>query len=123
MTSASRESDYVKALAAHVQGGGEEALSRAYDIGRCALVDGLGLLDMATMHHEALSSMPATWDRGAAIPCCRHRRQRLVVHRRHVEQSQAVDQCAAPDVVCATEGLLAAALDMSSERLHVVALA
>lgn len=57
MSGVPRAHDYVLALAAHIGGGGEEGLSRAYQIGRCALVDGLGVLDMATMHHEALLSL------------------------------------------------------------------
>lgn len=39
---------------------GEAALERAYELGRRALGDGLGALDMARLHHRALiASMPA----------------------------------------------------------------
>ncbi|HET6582131.1 MAG TPA: phosphatase RsbU N-terminal domain-containing protein, partial [Nannocystaceae bacterium] len=52
-----REDEYATALAAHIQHPGEAALSRAYDIGRSALVEGLGLLEVAAIHHHALLAL------------------------------------------------------------------
>jgi two-component system sensor histidine kinase UhpB len=46
---------YADALQAKLGEGGEGVLHRAYEIGRRAMADGLGLLEMATMHHEALA--------------------------------------------------------------------
>jgi len=52
------ERDYASALADFVSGTGEEALNRAYLIGRRAASAGIGLLDMATLHHQALAELP-----------------------------------------------------------------
>lgn len=38
----------------YLGGSGEAALKRAYELGRRALSDGLGVLDVARLHHEAL---------------------------------------------------------------------
>lgn len=46
--------EYESALGAYVTGGGEDALRRAYDLGRRALDDGLGVLHVAVLHHEAV---------------------------------------------------------------------
>jgi DNA-binding NarL/FixJ family response regulator len=35
-------------------GGGETSLQRAYELGRQAITAGMGLLDMAAVHHQAL---------------------------------------------------------------------
>jgi light-regulated signal transduction histidine kinase (bacteriophytochrome) len=51
---------YGAALAKHLSGSGEAALNKAYQLGREALSDGLGILDMAMMHHEALHTLRAT---------------------------------------------------------------
>jgi light-regulated signal transduction histidine kinase (bacteriophytochrome) len=46
--------EYTIALQAYLQGSGEDALSRAYDLGREALASGLGVLDIATIHRDAV---------------------------------------------------------------------
>jgi|AraplaMF_Col_mMF_1032025.scaffolds.fasta_scaffold00081_77 light-regulated signal transduction histidine kinase (bacteriophytochrome) len=45
---------YAVALKSHFTGPDDSALTRAYELGRAALNDGLGVLDMATLHAEAL---------------------------------------------------------------------
>lgn len=50
--------DYAAALAEYLTGGGEAALTRAYELGRKAATSGLGILDLALLHHEALSKLP-----------------------------------------------------------------
>jgi signal transduction histidine kinase len=45
---------YLRALEDFLNDGGEAALARAYELGRQAVIDGLGVLDMAALHHEAL---------------------------------------------------------------------
>jgi signal transduction histidine kinase len=47
--------DYVNWLRAHLATAGEGPLSHAYEIGRQALAAGLGVLDVATLHDEALA--------------------------------------------------------------------
>lgn len=46
--------DYRQALREYFEGGGEEALLRAYQIGRSGMAAGLGVLEMAAVHQEAL---------------------------------------------------------------------
>lgn len=46
-------------------GEGERALQRAYDLGREALTEGLGVLDLAAAHQEALESVLGTAGRPA----------------------------------------------------------
>jgi len=46
--------DYASALAGHLEGAGEAALHRAYEIGRRAIAEGRGVLDVVAVHHEAL---------------------------------------------------------------------
>jgi signal transduction histidine kinase len=49
---------YKVALESHLRGeGGEGALNAAYELGRKAYVDGLGVLEMAKVHHAALSHL------------------------------------------------------------------
>lgn len=48
---------YRSALRDYVTGGGEGALQRAYDLGRRALDEGLGVLQMASLHHDAMQSV------------------------------------------------------------------
>jgi two-component system NtrC family sensor kinase len=43
---------YLSSIRAHVLDAGEESLSHAYDLGRKALSDGLGLLDVLTLYDE-----------------------------------------------------------------------
>jgi two-component system, NarL family, sensor histidine kinase UhpB len=47
-------SRYTAALKEYLREGGEAALQHAYELGRSALTDGLGILEMATVHHHAL---------------------------------------------------------------------
>lgn len=47
--------DYRHTLERFLDGAGEDALSRAYEIGRKALADGLGILDVASIHHDAVT--------------------------------------------------------------------
>jgi PAS domain S-box-containing protein len=54
---------YASALSKYVSGAGEAALAEAYALGRHATAQGIGILDMVTVHHEALlglmSQLPA----------------------------------------------------------------
>lgn len=45
---------YAAALKEYLLWGGESALQRAYQLGRRALADGLGVLEMAAVHHQAM---------------------------------------------------------------------
>jgi light-regulated signal transduction histidine kinase (bacteriophytochrome) len=46
--------EYVSTLEAYLKAGNEAALSKAYELGRRAMVDGLGVLDMAVLHRAAV---------------------------------------------------------------------
>jgi signal transduction histidine kinase len=48
---------YTASLREYLVGGGEAALQRAYELGRDALGQGVGLLDMITLHHNALRTV------------------------------------------------------------------
>ena len=48
------ETLYTSALQDHVANPGEAVLQRAYELGRKALDDGLGVLEMAALYHKAL---------------------------------------------------------------------
>ena len=48
---------YIAALRDYLAGGGEEPLKRAYEIGRTAMADGLGVLEMLALNHRALLSI------------------------------------------------------------------
>lgn len=48
---------YFSALESYLSGGGEKALESAYEIGRRALDNRLGVLEMATLHHMALKQL------------------------------------------------------------------
>jgi len=50
---------YVEALLAYMLAGGEGALARANELGRQALMNGLGVLDMVALHHSALDQLVA----------------------------------------------------------------
>lgn len=55
--------EYSSALQQYLTGAGEVALQRAYELGRRAIADGLGVLEMAAIHQDSLaaarlSSMP-----------------------------------------------------------------
>jgi len=48
---------YAAALESHLDDASEAALHEAYELGRRALNEGLGVLDLALLHHEALASL------------------------------------------------------------------
>src|SRR5579864_9503427 len=50
---------YASALREYVSGAGETALKTAYELGRTAFNDGIGILDMAMVHHQALGNLLA----------------------------------------------------------------
>ena len=57
------ETLYVEALRDYLAGAGEGALRRAYEVGRLALAQGLGVLQMAALHHSSLAKvLPAVRD-------------------------------------------------------------
>lgn len=49
--------DYSRALRGYLAGAAEEELARAYQLGRRAMAEGLGVLDMVEVHHRALSRL------------------------------------------------------------------
>ncbi|MGB8217227.1 MAG: PAS domain S-box protein [Candidatus Methanoperedens sp.] len=51
------EKEYASALSDYIDGGGETALESAYELGRKAIADGLGILDIASAHQKALASI------------------------------------------------------------------
>jgi light-regulated signal transduction histidine kinase (bacteriophytochrome) len=51
---------YTSALGAYLSGAGEVALAQAYELGRKAAGQGVGILEMAMMHHEALIGLLST---------------------------------------------------------------
>jgi signal transduction histidine kinase len=51
---------YLDALQSYLRDTGEEHLHRAYEMGRDALVGGLGILEVAAWHHDALRRMQLT---------------------------------------------------------------
>lgn len=51
------EQSYANALDEYLATGGEEALRSAYELGRSALADGRGLLDVATIHQAAIAPL------------------------------------------------------------------
>ena len=50
---------YAAALASHLADAGEAALHEAYELGRQALDDALGVLAIAALHHDALGALVA----------------------------------------------------------------
>jgi PAS domain S-box-containing protein len=50
--------EYSAALREYVSGGGEAALTHAYELGRKAVSLGVGILELAMAHHDALLSLP-----------------------------------------------------------------
>ena len=48
---------YTRALRSHLSAPSEETLNDAYETGRTAVGDGLGVLDAAVLHHDALSRL------------------------------------------------------------------
>jgi len=51
------EHSYARALARYLQRGGEGPLHEAYELGRRALTEGRGVLQMVNLHHEALTRL------------------------------------------------------------------
>ena len=51
------EKDYGAALDAFLKGGGEEVLKRAYDLGRRAVNEGVGLLSVIMLHQQSLGDL------------------------------------------------------------------
>jgi PAS domain S-box-containing protein len=52
--------EYAGLLAKYVSGAGESALTQAYELGRMAAAAGIGILELAMLHHEALQQLLAT---------------------------------------------------------------
>ena len=65
MAKAGFAKEYASAMRHYVAGGGEAALTRAYELGRSAAGNGFGLLHVAMLHHEALLELPPA---GAGSP-------------------------------------------------------
>ncbi len=63
-TSQELAEQYKTALEEYLAGAGEDALRRAYQLGRKAMADGLGVLEMAAIHHKSLAAILA----GALTP-------------------------------------------------------
>lgn len=53
------QDEYDAAMESYLRVGGETALKRSYDLGRQALAEGLGVLDMVAMHQHSLVKMTA----------------------------------------------------------------
>jgi len=53
------EEEYRSALAEYAQRGGEAALGRAYELGRRAITEKKSLIEIASLHHQALHGMLA----------------------------------------------------------------
>src|SRR5438874_2441978 len=49
--------EYFTALEGYLRAGHESALTRAYELGRRAMADGLGVLDMAVLHRAAVDAL------------------------------------------------------------------
>ena len=61
--------EYAQALRAYLAGGGEAALSRAYDLGRAAVASGVGVVELVLLHHAALGRVaPVPWSDVEAQP-------------------------------------------------------
>ncbi|MGA8224507.1 MAG: ATP-binding protein [Candidatus Acidiferrales bacterium] len=64
------EDQYRSALGEYAERGGEEALRHAYELGRRAIEEGKSLIEIASLHHDALSEFvrgAATADQRAAF--------------------------------------------------------
>lgn len=59
--------DYAEALQDYLAGVGEAALNRGYELGRQAMALGVGVLEMAAIHHEAMMGLllgaDTSWER------------------------------------------------------------
>ena len=49
--------EYANALRDYLRGGGERALRRSYELGRSALADGVGVLDIVGAHQDAVMGL------------------------------------------------------------------
>jgi light-regulated signal transduction histidine kinase (bacteriophytochrome) len=67
-TSSSLSEQYTAALAHYLVDPDEEVLNQAYELGRKALGDGLGILDIAMVHHRALQAAVSDESRAGAMP-------------------------------------------------------
>ncbi|HTP29012.1 MAG TPA: ATP-binding protein [Anaeromyxobacteraceae bacterium] len=54
--------EYLSALQDYLSGAGEAALARAYALGRKAATDGMGVLEFAMIHHDALRALSGSVD-------------------------------------------------------------
>lgn len=70
-----REQVYSRALEDYLSRGGEDALQSAYEIGRIALGEGLGVLDMAALHHAVLAQLLPRMGRPESLTQCVDRAQ------------------------------------------------
>jgi len=61
------ETRYRNALTAYVQQEMEDALMEAFELGRKALAEGQGLLDLVAIHHTLLASLIEQSSNGADI--------------------------------------------------------
>ncbi|MBI4263461.1 MAG: sigma 54-interacting transcriptional regulator [Acidobacteria bacterium] len=52
--------EYASALREYVSGGGEAALARAYEVGRTAATTGMGIVELAMVHQEALDQVSSS---------------------------------------------------------------
>src|SRR5260370_639402 len=51
------ENEYRSSLREYAAGGGEPALGRAYELGRRALTEQKSLVEMASLHHQAVLAL------------------------------------------------------------------
>jgi len=49
--------EYTANLRSYLEGGGETALKRAYEMAREVMADGVGVLEMASLHHRAMAQV------------------------------------------------------------------
>ena len=62
------QEQYASSLLEYLRTGGEAARARAYEIGRQALSQGLGILEMASIHHQAVQAARQATERADARP-------------------------------------------------------
>lgn len=62
------EHGYAESLENYLLGRGEDALQKAYEIGRTAMAQGVGVLEMAAMHHAALANVLPRLGASASLP-------------------------------------------------------
>lgn len=51
------QGEFERALRAHLRQGGEGSLKRAYELGRRALSEGRGILDMLALHQQSVEKI------------------------------------------------------------------